>query len=419
MAKRSSPRKRTKASCSKTQAVTCTALLVVDQAPFLKKALSACKRLRNELHKKQALLSDFEEQDRTAYWQWFNSTYGKRLTQIRELQEEVNAYQFIVHHLSNCSYFDYKAVPELYEKLFELKQAGDLFSYEPPKQPDPYGYFNDDDEEEDDDEWDDADDWDDDDWDEDDEESDDDDMRSFFERMFGGGGSGGASDEVRDQEHRKQKAEEDIRFKTCYRNLAKRLHPDRSKLEESIRERRWHEIQEAYQQNDYEALLRVEAICDMDDTGLSVKLGLARLRDLAAYHKSHLVPIRQALREAKQDVAFGFFRNGASAKLKREVASDLKYDRMNLKESIEQMEYVAVSIRDEIAERLRQDKAANERAIRRAKEKRAERAASKSAPKAKNKQSKPKVAARPQPKPVKPARQKEPEPEDPRQMSFF
>lgn len=38
-----------------------TALLVIDQTPFLKKALSTCRRLRKELHTKQALLAEMVE----------------------------------------------------------------------------------------------------------------------------------------------------------------------------------------------------------------------------------------------------------------------------------------------------------------------------------------------------------------------
>jgi hypothetical protein len=380
--------------------------LVVDQAPFLKKALSTCKRLRNELHKKQALLRDFEEQDRSAYWQWFNRTHGKTLTQIREFREESNAYQFILHHLSNCAYYDYKAVPELYKTLFELKKQGTLYSYEPPKSPDPFGFYEDD-EDEDDEDWDDED-WDDED-DEDWDDEDEDDFRSFFDRVFGDDGAFEDSDESQGRASGARKATEDARLKTCYRNLAKRLHPDRSELEESVREKRWHEIQEAYQAGDIEALLRVEAICDMDETGLRVELGLARLRDLAAYHKSHLIPIRNALRAAKQDIAFGFSKKGPSDKLKREVASDLKYERMDVKEMLVEMQEAAVSIRDLAVEQLREEREANERAIRRA-------AQAKASPAGRSAGKRPVSRGAPKAKPVK---QKKPEPEDPQQMSFF
>jgi hypothetical protein len=390
--------------------------MVVDQAPFLKKALSACKRLRKELHKKQALLSDFEEDDRNAFQQWLNSTHGKALTKIRALREETAEYQFILHHLSQCAHYDYEAVPALYETLLDLKKKGALYSYEPPKQPDPFGFGDDPDGEDYDDEWDNEDD--DEDWDDEDDE----DMRAFFDRMFGGGAAEDSDAGMPKGKSAQKAANDNARLKTCYRTLAKRLHPDHSQLEESIREKRWHEIQEAYQNSDLEALLRVEAICDMDDSGLSAELGLARLRDLAAYHKSHLIPLRRALREAKQDIAFGFSRNGPSAKVKRDVAEDLKDERFDVKDMLGHMKRSAAFIRDQVLAQIRENEAAHAQAVRRAeraKVNKAKRKGNQDSPRAESTKAKAKrPAPRPAPK-VKPPRKKEPVAEDSRQMSFF
>lgn len=79
-------------------------------------------------------------------------------------------------------------------------------------------------------------------------------------------------------------------------------------------------MQEAYQNHDLDGLLRVEAICDMDETGLSIQLGLARLNELAHYHQSHLKPIRLALREAKREMAFGCSRSGTTKQNKAHAA---------------------------------------------------------------------------------------------------
>lgn len=350
MSKRSKSRHRSHRSQPSKGKVTCTALLVVDQTPFLQKALSTCKRLRKELHKKQALLAEFEEQDRSAFQQWLNSTHGTALTQIRELREEVAAYQFILHHLTHCAYYTFEDVPELYQELFKRKKEGTLYSYMPPQQ----------EEEEAEEDWDDDEDWgDDEDW-----EDEDDDMREFFDRMFGGGSSkGDRSEEPRVGSARK--VANDARLKTCYRNLAKRLHPDHSELEESIREKRWHEIQEAYHQGDLEGLLRVEAICDMDEAGLSVQLGLARLRDLAAYHKSHLIPIRNALRAAKQDIAFEFSKKGPSPTIKRAIAADLRNELLDLKEMMAEMARSAKQVRNEVAAQIRENEMRAARSARR------------------------------------------------------
>jgi hypothetical protein len=319
--------------------VSCTELLLVDQAPFLKKALSTCKRLRKELDKKQALLAAFEEEDLAAYERWLNRTHGVALTQVRELREELSAYQFILHHLSHCVYRAIEEVPDLYQELFQLKKKGALYSYVPPQaepaesegedwEDGPFGR--------DEEAW---------------EDEVDDDMRAYFDEMFGDDASAQNGAARMDTA---TKAANDARLKSCYRKLAKRLHPDHSNLEGPVREKRWHEIQAAYHENDLEGLLRVEAVCDMDEEGLSVKLGLARLRDLAAYQKSHLIPIRGALRAAKQHIAFGFVEHGPSATVERKIAGDLKYEQIDLKATVAELAQTAKGIRNEVLEHLRE-----------------------------------------------------------------
>jgi hypothetical protein len=334
--------------------------LVVDQAPFLKKALSTCKRLRNELHSKQALLNDFEEHDRKAFQQWYHGTHGSALSELREMHEELGAYEFIYHHLSQCVYHAFSEVPKLYDELMERKKKGTLYQFVPPNR------FTSSQEDESDDE-----DWDDDDWDESDDESTDD----FYEKAFGSRGRSAFDGADEPRARSAAKAESDTRLKTCYRSLAKRLHPDHSELEESIREKRWFEIQDAYQNGDLEALLRVEAICDMDDTGLTVKLGLARLRDLAAYHKSHLLPLRNALRAAKRDPAFGFAENGPTPKIKREAAEALEYERLDMSEMLGHLRQASAEIRDEIEDHLREQAILKAQAARKEERREARRAA--------------------------------------------
>lgn len=308
------------------------ALQVIDQRPFLKKALSTCRRLRKELHAKQALLADFEEHDRVAYQQWFSGTFGAHLSGIREQEATISAYGFIKHQLEYITYWHYEALPEVYEELMRRKKEGTLYEYEPTDYNKRNAGDGDDEDAEDDDEDDDED------WDEacdDDRFGDeaDEDFKKFFDDMFGGRSGHRESQGF----GAKLPPEDAARLKACYRGLAKRLHPDHSELEESLRDKRWHEIQEAYHQGDLEALLRVEAVCDMDDTGLSLELGLAKLRDLAAYHQSHLQPIRMGLRKAKQDIAFGFAKKGPTAQMERGARTELEYKSHRLAEMVEGM----------------------------------------------------------------------------------
>ena len=317
----------------------------VDQTPFLKKALSKCRRLRNELNKKQTLLNSYEEQDETAFQQWLNHTFGAKLSKMRELRETLEHYDFILFNLSHCSMFCPEKLPEMHKELFERMKNGTLFQFVPPKPKD----LSDDKTAE----WDDEDDeWDDDDW-EGEDDLDDETVDDIFNQFFGSGEDDFDAeskfnfDMGHPHHHKSVNPSEELLLKKCYRTLAKRLHPDHSTFDESLREKRWHEIQEAYQNNDLEALLRLEAFCDLDENDLSINLGLARLNDLANYHQSHLKPIRRALKEAKQDIAFGFAESGPTKEIKEEMNYEFKGRRINLEYKIR---YIQQSIDDLLLE---------------------------------------------------------------------
>ena len=310
---------RPEEACKKAHEI--TALLLVDQEPFLKKALSRCRRLRNELNKKQALLRDYEDCDATAFQQWLNCTFGAKLSKIRELGETLSQHEFILFNLSNCFMFCPDKLPEVHKELFKRKDDGSLYQFVSPMLK---NFFGDEETEDrdDTDEWEDDEGWEDDEsWEEEEEDWDEETEEDIFNELFG---------EEPSHCFQSMDSSEQLRLKKCYRSLAKKLHPDHSNFDESLREKRWHEAQEAYQNNDLEALLRLEAFCDLDETDLSVSLGLARLNDLANYHQSHLKPIRRALKEAKQDIAFGFAESGPTGEIEMKIDYELKGERADL-----------------------------------------------------------------------------------------
>lgn len=319
-----------------------TALVLVDQRPFLKKALSKCKRLRNELNKKQALLSEYEDQDRTAFQQWLNRTFGAKLSKMRELQEILDQYDFILFNLSNCSMFCPDKLPEMHKELFDRKKNGTLYQFVPPKPKDLF----DEDEDDENDEWEDEE-WDDDEW---EDAIDEETAEAIFDEIFGSQEADFSGEDEytfamkHPQQRKSMRSSEEALLKKSYRALAKRLHPDHSSFDETLREKRWHETQEAYQNHDLEALLRVEAICDLDETDLSVNLGLARLTDLADYHHLHLKPIRHALSQAKRDIAFGFAKEGPTKAIRNEMKSEFEYQCRSLEFQIEDMQQSADAI---------------------------------------------------------------------------
>lgn len=299
-------------------------LLVIDQTPILKKALTECRRLRTELDKKQARLRQFEEEEMPAYQRWYNAAFGAGLTELRTLQESLADYEFVAEQMGWCEMCRPDKLTEVFAELMRRMKDGTLHAFEPPR---PEHDNPDEDEEED----------------EEDDDFDDifDDMEEAFSEAFNS--FFGSDDDNEEQEAysngrhgqgsrgRNSRSPEAMALKTLYRTLAKRLHPDHSDLEEKLRERRWNELQDAYHAHDLEVLQRIEAVCDMEDEGgLSIRLGLARLRDLAAYHRAHVRPIRNALRAAKRHPAFDFTKTDQT-QLRREVEAELDEQRSQLR----------------------------------------------------------------------------------------
>lgn len=312
-------------------------LLVIDQRPILKKALTKCRRLRTELHKKQERLRQFEETDQRAYQRWISATFGTRLTELRELRDEVADWEFIREQMAFCEFWMSEKLRDVHDELMRRLKDGTLHAFEPPR-PDEEAM--------------------DDDIEEEDEDEAFDDIDEFFEKAFEGFFGGAEDDEDYNGEAssyaasgsagRKAVDPEAAARKALYRTLAKRLHPDHSELEEGLRERRWNELQAAYDAADLAGLQRIEAVCDMEVGGLSLRLGLARLRDLAAYHQSHLKPVREALREAKRHPAFGFT-DSKTKHMKREVEGELFDLKSQLRSHLEYLRMDVQNARDEAA----------------------------------------------------------------------
>lgn len=351
-ARRRSPR-RSKVRYSGTMA-----LCVVDQEPFLKAAVSKCRRLSKELDTKREKLRQFEESDQAAFKTWIHHTFGSLLTRTRELQKEHADYDFILAQLEACSMFAPDKFDEVRRELMERKANDTLRGFVPPKpevevdepdEDDPFAGGPPLDEEEFSEKG--------------DREGDffremreafhkdfghqfssgDEELEAFKEQlrgMFGGFGFDMGEEAVQRFEARHKTSV----LKALYRVIVKRLHPDRSTMDPARRDKHWHDLQAAYERGDLEGIRRIEAMCDMEESGLSADLGLARLRELAAYHLEHLKPLRAALSDAKRDPSFGFATEGPVPALKAKVGRDLKAvinqmtrDIEGLKEDIEEM----------------------------------------------------------------------------------
>ncbi|MCB1124754.1 MAG: hypothetical protein KJT03_24585, partial [Verrucomicrobiae bacterium] len=126
------PKTKNRSNPSKKTHPNGTALLALDQHRFIKEALTRCRRLRTELRKKQERLTHFEETEINAYQRWLNSHFGVNLTRVRELQEEAEDLEFIVHQLRMCLFCLPEKLKEVHAELFHRKKEGTLHLFEPP-----------------------------------------------------------------------------------------------------------------------------------------------------------------------------------------------------------------------------------------------------------------------------------------------
>jgi uncharacterized protein with NAD-binding domain and iron-sulfur cluster len=292
-----SPRKATGRASTNSS----TSLIATELAPALKRALSKCQRLREELSTKQAQLRKFEELDHASFKRWLVVKHGRLLSQIRGLEEELREHAFILEILSKCAMACPERIRAVHAELLDHKKRGILFTFvlSIPKE-----------------------------------------TNASSAEDSATQNSRSPQSDFEDCSSLPQKHEKAPKLKTCYRNLAKRLHPDHSTLEESLRAQRWHEIQTAYACDDLETLQHIEAVCDIDQTGLSTEVGLARLNDLAEYHRAHLRPIRRALKTAETHIAFRFHTYGP-ASLRYDMKQKLKQTISNLRTEIERLKQAA------------------------------------------------------------------------------
>lgn len=304
----------------------CRELLVVDQKPFLKKALARCQRIRRELAGKQQLLTRFEDSDQSAYRSWLAVEFGALLTDLRGHSDAIGIAEEWLGQIEMAREWMGVQPEHVYE--YVRRHREDPEYWDPRYDPDPNVRQDFAEDEEDDDEG-------------EDEECGYDDMDAFFDEILNGmkgafwdddgdAEPAGAKRSAKGGDRRDGARSGDPadEAKQLYRRLARRLHPDVCQSANAVTARRWEQLQSAREAGDLDKLRALEAICDADESGLSIQLGLAHLNIWADYHHTLLRPLQARVREVKKDPAWGFSALGESerARLNKELSRQLKHD---------------------------------------------------------------------------------------------
>ncbi len=311
----------------------CTAMVLVDSAQVRKKYISQCKRARTTYQKARQELDVYEQQDKPAFDRWIHAQLGAELTAIRELRERHREKNSLCNriilesHLSGSSMHEsYKRIKngetEMKDKFHENFEDDDL---EDDDVEDPFAYFDEDP------------------FDDDEFYEDFRDFEEEFKRFFFGWRDG--QDEARTAKEkaparRRQQGAKKRKLKAVYREVCRRLHPDAEGGATNEELEIWHQVQEAYQQEDLERLEFLRAKTDIAQNGISHSTPVSHVQMMTEEYKQARASLRKLIRKARQDEAWGFARwskDKADSVLKK-YWRHLKQDKTAIKEELEEME---------------------------------------------------------------------------------
>lgn len=326
------------------------ALIRLDISMVKEELLRKWKKAERDFEKQQKEWDAYCNEDRPAYEKWLHATFGSRLTELRELHEQVSRKSWFIEQLECLSDLSGKTPRKLYQELQKKTKNGMSIHDAMVEYVNEFNAYDDE-------------------FDDDDDEFDGEDaLKEEFDRIFEDLGEFGEEDGDFKEEFKKVFENfEDIfgdrkktsggnhgsgnktpgiqqaRIKDIYRKLCFKLHPDTGCDFNAENSRLWHQIQEAYQKNDLDSLLAVQASLDMKQDPMAGHISCTQILAVINNFKTGLRSVRELVRNARQDSSWGFLtwsdkeRKAAMRQLEQQFIREqhsLKYE-LEYMESIE------------------------------------------------------------------------------------
>jgi len=344
----------------------CRSLIPVDAEPIKRAEQKRCKEVIHQMDLARERLRRFNEESEPAFQRWLNSTFGKQITELRELsQKRSDIYQLmseIEHykHAARCSYYEaYLAVMDRRNKREESPQENKQNEDHCSDDRDQSNTGDSSGDEESDlengfrrrfesrfgprSEWSGS-----------KAEYDEafEDFKESFKAAFGDGKFGSDEADPRgaerdfkqtmsefDETNRKAVAERDLRIKTIYRTLARKLHPDINVELDRKRKDLWHQVQDAYDAKDIDRLETLSAMSEVfDDNAESVE-SVWSLKNLYEELRDGLRHLQKQINRCNKDFAWSFEKTIKKPeklqRLHQKLSSQMKWNKTELLDHIE------------------------------------------------------------------------------------
>ncbi len=319
-------------------------LVRIDSAAIKREYVRKWQQAQADFARRQQEWDRFSNEERPAYERWLRQTFAARISEIRAAREKIGELQQLIVAIEDCSLVYGVACRALYQELLAEQQpdmslletlsakvramddsgrsdtgdddtAENRDAHGRHRARDPFG----------------------DDGFDDDEDLDDD----FGEYLYGPGGEFGGGGR-RPKPKQKDATPRETTVRDLYRKLCLRLHPDTGGTFSAATEALWHELQDAYKNQDLERLAAIQAGLDIRLDPMGKHVSCSQLAAAMAELKRGMHSIRAMVRQARGDAAWGFssWTPQWRTRAERQVAADLDYEHAQATAQLRHLERV-------------------------------------------------------------------------------
>ena len=132
------------------------------------------------------------------------------------------------------------------------------------------------------------------------------------------------------------------RIRDIYRKLCFKLHPDTGCDFNAENSRLWHQIQKAYQENDLDSMLAIQASLDMKQDPMASHISCAQILSVIDDFKDGLRSVRDLIRNAKQESSWAFlsWNDKQRRTAVRQIEQQMSRELLSLKYEMEHLERI-------------------------------------------------------------------------------
>lgn len=279
-------------------------LILIPNAPIRKEARHRYKKLLNSIQSVQEQIHRFTEEDEPAYERWLKTEFGPLLQELQNAKNQAAAKQNLIVEVDLVALRFGLTHHQAYQRVQIQREK---LGVNPKAAPEP--------------------------------ETEEDEINDTFERMFG----------FRPGILKKQapkKAHSVDSFKSLYRQLVRRLHPDIRKIHTSQMDSLWFDAQQAYLGENHSELEKISLLCDAEECFADSEPTVSMLIRVSDYLEQKRSQLDRELNHFKNQPAWGFSKNREDRRRKGSIAKLRKGYELELAQAKEELALHEATLRD-------------------------------------------------------------------------